>query len=177
MNDGTISGGDKRVTNDLQDKFKTTINDKQSTINSVVTGYSSSNDKTGGLFGMGSQERTINPNDVVGITGNMLNSITNSIDSYVSGLNAILDQMPTAVNYRQAFQGTGVETAIRNFVETVKDLCKLYIKNLQNAENQIVESVHANYRASDEDLSSSLNTASGKIMSEAETSSLSGNQN
>ena len=162
-----ISGGNYRVENDLQQSFSSDMSGKGDTISSVIGDYNSSNYKKNYFLGIdflakdfdGSQ----NSHDFVGITPDMLSKITGAIDSYASNLTSILDGMPEAVDYTQGFKGTGVETAVKNFVTTVKEVCKSYLESLKLAENQIIESVNAQYAASDQDIAGQLNSDSSAI--------------
>lgn len=148
-----ISGGSYRVENDLQQSFKTNMDNQNETVSGITEGYSSSNRK---WFNE-------NKNPIVGITPEMLPKITNAIDEYISNLTTTLEGMPTAVDYTQAFKGEGITKAVETFVTSVKDVCKSYLDALKNAENQIVESVNAQYQASDSDLAGQLNSDASSI--------------
>lgn len=161
-----ISGGDRRIDDGLRQSFSSKLTNRNDTISSTVGSYSSSNVKEGGWFGIGAEDNSKNANDFVGITPEMLNKITTSIDDYTNNLVSALDKMPDAVNYSQGFKGTGIEAAIKGFVTSVKEVCKEYLHSLKAAENQIVESVEKQYTLSDEDIAGQVNT---------DTSAISGN--
>lgn len=162
-----ISGGDRRIDDDLRQSFSSDLTNRNDTISSTVGSYSSSNVKEGSwFFGIGAEDNSQNANDFVGITPEMLSKITTSIDDYTNNLVSALDKMPDAVNYGQGFKGTGIEAAIKGFVTSVKEVCKEYLQSLKAAENQIIESVEKQYTLSDEDIAGQLHT---------DTSAISGN--
>lgn len=156
-----ISGGDYRVKNDLQQSLSNDMNSSIDAVNSTIGNYSSSNYED--RFILKDIDNSKNSHDFVGITPEMLSKITGAIDSYSSNLNGILDGMPDTVDYAQAFRGTGVETAVKSFVISVKELCKSYLESLKLAENQIIESVNAQYQASDQDVAGQLNSDTSGI--------------
>lgn len=162
-----ISGGNYRVENDLQGSFSGEMKGTIDTVNSTIGNYSSSNYEKRTFLGIDFLAKDFdgskNSHDFVGITPEMLSKITGAIDSYSSNLNNILDSMPDAVDYTQAFRGTGVEAAVKNFVVSVKELCKSHLESLKLAENQIIESVNAQYQASDQDVASQLNSDTSAI--------------
>lgn len=153
-----ISGGTFRVEDDKINSFSSDMKSRNDTIAGTIGSYNSSNIKEGGLFGIGAQDNSKNANDFVGITPEMLSKITGAIDSYTNQLNSVLDQMPDAVDYTVAFRGTEVENAIKKFVTSVKEVCRSYLENLKLAESQIVESVEAQYKSSDANISEQLNS-------------------
>lgn len=158
-----ISGGSYKIDNDLQQSFKTNMDSQNSTVSSVIGGYSSSNSSVSVANGYGVRDASQNSHDMVGITPEMLSRITTAIDNYVSNLNSTLDNMPSAVDYTQAFKGEGITKAVENFVTSVKEICKSYLTRLKEAEQQIIESVHSQYSASDEDISGQLNSDASNI--------------
>ena len=157
-----ISGGSYRVENDLQQSFSSNMTSQNDIVNSTVGAYSSSN-VSDDFMGIGARDGSANSYSTVGIKEGMVDRITGVIDAYINDLKTTLDSMPTAVNYTQGFQGTGVVSAVENFVTNVKNVCNTYITNLQNAENQIVESVYAQYSASDQDLAGQVNSDTSAI--------------
>lgn len=162
-----ISGGNYRVDNDLQQSFSSDMTSKNETIENTIKSYSSSNYEKNSFLGIDWLAKDFdgskNSNDFVGITPEMLSKITGAIDSYSSNLTSILDGMPDTVDYTQAFRGTGIETSVKNFVISVKEVCKAYLESLKQAENQIIESVNAQYQASDQDIASQLDSDSSAI--------------
>lgn len=159
-----ISGGDRRIDDDLRQSFSSELTNRNDTISTTIGSYSSSNVKEGSwFFNLGAEDNSKNANDFVGITPEMLSKITTSIDEYTNNLVSILEKMPDAVNYGQGFKGTGIETAVKGFVTSVKEVCKEYLQSLKAAENQIIESVEKQYTISDEDIAGQLNTDSSAL--------------
>ena len=162
-----ISGGSYRVEDDKANALSNDMKNRNETINSTIGSYNSSNYEKNTFLGIdwlsADTDNSQNSNDFVGITPEMLSKITTAIDTYSSNLTGILDEMPDAVYYTMAFRGTSIEAAVKNFVSTVKEVCKSYLQNLKEAENQIIESVNKQYAASDEDISGQLNSDSSAI--------------
>lgn len=142
----SISGGNFKVENDLQQAFKSNVESNSAEIKSEIQFF----------------ESTV-IYDTVGITPEMLSNITTAIDNYVAKLTSVLDGMPSAVDYEQAFRGEFTNKAVKQFVEQVKETCKNYITNLQKAENQIIESVSKQYNLNDNILRSEIFTDASRV--------------
>ena len=98
-----------------------------------------------------------------GISTDFEANITKAIDDYISDVNAKLDELESTASPSDAFKGSAVEKSLSTFVESVKNIAKAYVTDLQNAENQIIASVHTAYYTQDTDLSTNLNSDSQSI--------------
>ena len=72
----------------------------------------------GGWFGIGAQEYSI-----VGMDVTQIPTVRESINTYVQGIEDHVNQIDTSVEANAAFRGEEVQTAVKAYVETVKEYC------------------------------------------------------
>lgn len=99
---------------------------------------------------------------LVGITASFASNLSRAIDSYCTEADTALSELTTVAS-NTAFKGTGIETALNNFVEGVRTVASAYIKALNTAETEIVNSVSTVYKAQDQSISSEMNADTGNL--------------
>ena len=125
-------------------------------------GVSANTEHTGGFLFIGGED-VLTGASFAGISTDFEANITKAIDTYISDVNAKLDELESTASPSDAFKGSAVEKSLSTFVESVKNIAKAYVTDLQNAENQIIASVHTAYYTQDTDLSTNLNSDSQSI--------------
>ncbi len=106
-----------------------------------------------GWFGMG--ETT--GKELAGITASFASHVSTAIDEYCEEIDTQIEEL-SKVEVNMAFKGAGLESALNEFIESVKSVAKSYTKKLKAAEAEIVNSVAKAYETQDSDLSSNLNS-------------------
>lgn len=114
----------------------------------------------------GNESTELASGTIVGIDADFVTSIQTAIDTYIAGIQTELDKLETNVDPSTAFKGSGVTEAVQNFVTSVKEVAEGYIAKLQEAEKQIIDSVHSAYETQDTDLSANLTADSSSLGTE-----------
>ena len=101
---------------------------------------------------------------LAGVTADFATSVSEKIETYCTEVNNKVEELST-VEVNQAFRGTEIETALNNFIESVKAVAKSYTDKLQAAETEIINSVAQAYQTQDTDLSGNLKSDSSSLES------------
>lgn len=96
------------------------------------TGASSISGRSAGFFGIGASGY-----DIVGIDANKVDSMRESIRTYVKNIETYLDGVDPLADANGAFRGEEVQTAVRKYIDTCKEYCKNLSSNLLAFSDQI----------------------------------------
>jgi len=132
-----------------------------SNVDSSVTAGGATANTSGGFFGLGAKESGAS---IAGITEDFAKNVKKEIDTYIEDINTEVESLSNP-EVNQAFKGAGVEGALKNFVNSVKQVAKDYTNRLKVAEQQIIDSVGAAYVTQDTDISGNLKSDSGSLVS------------
>jgi uncharacterized protein YoxC len=132
-----------------------------SEVDSSVTngGEEANTQKTGGWF---SGETETTGAALAGITSEFAKNVTNKIEEYKTNVNDKLAKLQ-GVESNVAFQGTAVQEALTNFVNSVRRVAVNYLSRLEAAEKEIINSVDAAYSKQDTELSSNMKSDAGTL--------------
>ncbi len=103
---------------------------------------------------------------LVGITPTFATSVASAINSYVNTITKTLDEIE-AKSSAKAFRGDSIDNAVKEFVTSVKEVSMSYLKKLQEAEEQIINSVEEVYSSQDSNLSGNLEGDAGSLTSQS----------
>ena len=127
-----------------------------------ATGGATLNTTRTGFLGLGGTEATGAP--LAGITPEFVAAYKTALDAYQGEVDAKVDQM-TNPDVNQAFKGTGVQTALNNFVEGVKAVAKAYDLVLTDVQRQMADEVKATYGSQDDNLGGQLGNDTSRLQS------------
>ena len=77
--------------------------------------------------------------------------------------NNISSTLITTIDSQGAFKGTKITNALSSFIESVKSVSISYLNALQEAENQIIETVYNAYQQQDTEVSGQINSDSSSV--------------
>ncbi len=106
---------------------------------------------TGGVLGLGGTTGA----NLAGVTASFASNVSTAIDEYCAEIDAKIEEL-SQVEVNTAFKGSAIESALNNFIESVKTTAKSYTNKLKEAETQIVNSVAKAYETQDTDISGNL---------------------
>lgn len=101
----------------------------------------------------------------VGVSQSFEANCHSEFESYISGVKAELDKL-TAKESNGSINGTGVEGAIKSYIEAVKTMVEQWLTTLGDAEKAIITSVNEAYKSQDTNLSSDLGTDKSSVASQ-----------
>ena len=99
---------------------------------------------------------------LAGITPQFASEFGSALEQYKAEVKAKLDQL-ASVGSNEAFQGSGITSALTTFVDSVREVAQSYLDALSQAEQQIIESVAQAYQTQDSDLSGNMNSDSNTV--------------
>ena len=155
-----ISMSDAKLDHDTRDTL----------LSSNITAPTTASYTANTTYGGGSTTPGIVGADLAGITPQFVSATTQALETYATSILTALSQLE-AVNSSAAFQGTGVTTALSNFVTGVKEVANSYVEGLRAAEVQIMNSVHTVYSTQDQDLSGQMGTDTSSLEEQRVTTS------
>lgn len=106
---------------------------------------------TGGPFGLGGTTGAT----LAGVTASFASNVSTAIDEYCAEIDAKVEEL-SQVEVNTAFKGSAIESALNNFIESVKTTAKSYTSKLKEAEAEIINSVAKTYETQDTDISGNL---------------------
>lgn len=118
------------------------------------SGASSISGRSGGFLGMGASGY-----DIVGIDANKVDSMRESIRTYVKNIETYLDGVDPLADANGAFKGEEVQEAVRKYISTCKEYCKNLTSNLLAFSDQIGD-VKNQWQIAMGKMSESINTGS-----------------
>ncbi len=86
-------------------------------------------------------------------------------ESYITGVKNELDNL-TSKSPKDIINGSGVETAIVEYIKAVKAMVEQWLTTLGDAEKAIITSVNEAYKSQDTNLSSDLGTDKSSVASQ-----------
>ena len=94
-------------------------------------------------------------NSKAGITDTFKMHLTRDINDYCNNIRSCLnnfDEIPINI----VFKGETIESQMKQFITSLKEVANNYINKLEKAEDQIIEGVYKAYVTQDSDLSSEI---------------------
>lgn len=90
-----------------------------------------------------------------GVKSTFVKNVSEAIDEYCAEIDAEVEKL-SEVNVNTAFRGSGIESALNNFIESIKTTANSYTKKIKAAETDIISGVAQAYETQDTDLSGNL---------------------
>lgn len=132
---------------------------KKTSIDQFEYSKVSSGENANGVWGIGGSA------SFVGVSQSFEANCHGEFESYISGVKAELDKL-TAKESNGSINGTGVEGAIKSYIEAVKTMVEQWLTTLGDAEKAIITSVNEAYKSQDTNLSSDLGTDKSSVASQ-----------
>lgn len=151
---GSISGSAAVSSGDLS-----FIKNNTTTADSVFT-------KTQGSLGGNFQ--------IIGLNANKISDIKTVISTYISEVDAIVDQLDTSISANNAVRGDGVDAAVKQYATSVKESIKSFTSGLL-AFNEQLDAVAAAYTAYTQSLGDTVSSSAGDVNSSFSKYSAGGN--
>ena len=118
----------------------------------------------GGGAQLGADVVVNNPSGKAGVTDSFVGNFSNACTSYITDVDAIINQIEE-IDSSSAFKGPALQTALSNFIVSIKKVAKDFTLRLDTAEKEIISSVGTAYQTQDSDIASDLKTDSNNIVS------------
>ena len=99
-----------------------------------------------------------------GVTDSFVGNFTNACTTYITEVDAIINQIEE-IDSSNAFKGPALQSALSNFIASIKAAAKDFTLKLDTAEKEIIASVGTAYQTQDSDIASDLKTDSNNIVS------------
>lgn len=128
------------------------------TVDTGIIGGGSGGGFLSGLFGSSATAGAA----LAGVTPAFASEFSSALEQYKAEVKAKLDQL-ASVGSNEAFQGSGITSALTTFVDSVREVAQSYLDALSQAEQQIIESVAQAYQTQDQDLSGNMNSDSSTV--------------
>ncbi len=76
---------------------------------------------------------------VVGIDANQIPTVCRTISDAISALNAKIEQIDANADQDMAFKSPEIQSAVREYISTVKEYCKALVSNLAAFSDKLVQ--------------------------------------
>ena len=116
----------------------------------------------GGGAQLGADVVANNPGGKAGVTDSFVGNFSNACTSYITDVDAIINQIEE-IDSSSAFKGPALQTALSNFIVSIKKVAKDFTWRLDTAEKEIISSVGTAYQTQDSDIASDLKGDTSKI--------------
>lgn len=153
----TMSGANVDSSMSTRDSFTSATVDT-----GVLGGGAVANTHRTGFLGLGGSEATGAP--LAGVTAEFASAFSGVVDTYAADVRSKIDQL-SSPEINQAFQGAGINAALANFIEGVKEVANSYLESLANVEVAITAEVAKAYADQDTELSGQLGSDTGTVSS------------
>lgn len=104
--------------------------------------------------------------DVVGINTSMIPQMRQAIREYVDKINEYLNQVQANTDPSIALKGTGMEQAVKEYIQNVVKYCQVLCSNLLVFSDKLVK-VEEAWRTSDQNMTNKVNFGSSELNSAA----------
>lgn len=108
----------------------------------------------GGLFGIGGQAYSI-----VGMDVTQIPQVREAIDTYVQGIESHVNKIDTSVEANAAFRGEEVQSAVKAYIDTVKEYCINLCSQLRAFSDKLADAQKA-WETSVENISGTVSESS-----------------
>ena len=116
----------------------------------------------GGGVQLGANVVVNNPSGKAGVTDSFVGNFSNACTSYITDVDAIINQIEE-IDSSSAFKGPALQTALSNFIVSIKKVAKDFTWRLDTAEKEIISSVGTAYQTQDSDIANDLKGDTSKI--------------
>lgn len=116
----------------------------------------------GGGAQIGADVVANNPGGKAGVTDSFVGNFSNACTSYITEVDAIINQIEE-IDSSNAFKGTALQSALSNFIASIKAAAKDFTLKLDTAEKEIIASVGTAYQTQDSDIANDLKGDTSKI--------------
>lgn len=116
----------------------------------------------GGGAQLGADVVVNNPGGKAGVTDSFVGNFSNACTSYITDVDAIINQIEE-IDSSTAFKGPALQTALSNFIVSIKKVAKDFTWRLDTAEKEIISSVGTAYQTQDSDIANDLKGDTSKI--------------
>lgn len=116
----------------------------------------------GGGAQLGADVVVNNPGGKAGVTDSFVGNFSNACTSYITDVDAIINQIEE-IDSSSAFKGPALQTALSNFIVSIKKVAKDFTWRLDTAEKEIISSVGTAYQTQDSDIANDLKGDTSKI--------------
>lgn len=97
---------------------------------------------------------------IVGMNVTKIPGVIDAIEAYIKNINAVIDKINTEADPTKAFRGDEVQSAVKSYIEKVKEECYNLVSDLRAFEDKLVEAQHA-WQSSMSSMASNVSSSAG----------------